>query len=246
MNHGSVVFCIFVGFLMVICGRADADVSFSNDWQEVEVFLHGDEEEIDQDYAGDNGGWDSDLDIWVDDPALEGYAQGQLETFYESDKVVVDGRINLRAMLPSASPYTEISARAHVYYQTSVMVTDEPAWLKITGYLTPDQDHETNDHFWIGSPVWYWWADYYSGDKVWMIDTTLFDVGYHNLYGGVDYTLVATTDEPDELYADYYFSVEVIPPPVFEPSDADLDGSGRVNLVDLSLFASAWLWEEGT
>ncbi|MBN2212490.1 MAG: hypothetical protein JW709_13920 [Sedimentisphaerales bacterium] len=33
-------------------------------------------------------------------------------------------------------------------------------------------------------------------------------------------------------------------PPPFDPAKADLNGDGRVDVLDLALFASAWLWEE--
>ena len=232
---------------MMIYGSSNAAVSFSSGWQYVKVYLYADEVETQQDEDENNGGGDSDLDVWieVDDPCSVAYAQGQLETFYEPEKLTVDGRLSLRASLPLESPYMEVSARTHIYYLATITITDEPAWLKITGYLTPDKNHSANDHFFVGAPEWYWNVSG-SGDKAWTIETALFDVGDHSFYGGVDYTLVAMTEDSEELYADYFFSVEEIPPPVFEPSDADFDGSGRVNLVDLSLFASAWLWEEGT
>ncbi len=76
-----------------------------------------------------------------------------------------------------------------------------------------------------------------------MFDTALFDVGTHLIYGGVDYTVTAEPDsDGNVLYADYYFSVEVVDEPEFEPWDADLNGDGIVDMRDFALFASAWLY----
>lgn len=236
---GMALSCLFV--LSIADGAAGA-VAFSNDWQYVEVLILGDGEILESAQNHFNTGGDAELD---EEAIYWGYAYGrsQLKTVYESNRLTVDGRVFLDVY--PAWDFDEVSANAHVYYQTHITVIDEPVWLKISGYLTPSQNHIPKDHFAVGSPVWFWWTNDGSGNKVWMFDTAMFEAGDHVIYGGIDYTLTAAWGGyEDALYADYYFSVEIVDPPVFEPSQADLNGDGRVNLADLALFAGAWLWEQ--
>ena len=232
-----------IGLLMLLVSwPLMAAVEINNQLQYVHVQVMGDGEVLD-DYQSDNSGaGDSDL---MEEAYYWGYAvsRAKLNTTYDADRLTVDGHVNLE-VFPTWD-FEEISARGHVYYQTSIAVTEEPVWLKISGYLTRNQDDLPNDHFMVGSPVWYWDAEYDSSPKAWMFDTALFDVGEHLIYGGVDYTLTTPKDGfEDTLYADYYFIVEVVEAPVFEPSHADLNHDGHVNIEDLSLFASAWMWLE--
>lgn len=232
--------CVCFMFGLWIAGRAGAEVFFQNHYQTVSVKIVGDGEVLEQDAQNNDTGLDTDVyaeaDYW-------GYAwaNSRLKTAYATDRLTVDGRLWMN--IYPAWEIEELSVEAEVYYQTVITVTDQPAWLKISGYLTTEPEHQADDHFLVGAPIWFWDVDYHPGQKVWMFDTALFDVGEHYLYGGVRYTLATTsTGLDDTLYADYYFAVEVVDEPEFDPSDADLNHDGKVNLEDLALFASVWMW----
>ena len=242
MNNGKDWIFRGVVFMLSMMGQAGAEVFFQNHYQLARVKIVGDGEVLEQDEQNNDTGLDTDVfaeaDYW-------GYAwaHGSLKTTYAADRLTVDGRVTLN--IYPAWDIEELSVETDVYYQTVITVTDQPAWLTISGYLTTEPEHQADDHFLIGAPIWYWDVEDYPDDKVWMLDTALFDVGEHYLYGGVHYTLAATpTGLDDTLYADYYVAVEVVDEPEFDPSDADLNHDGTVNLADLALFASAWLWGE--
>ncbi len=228
------------GMVLLVPNNTLAAVSITNHWQKVLVKAMGDGDILDEQTDNSNGGGDADLYV---EAFYLGYVFGSssLKTAYTADGLTVDGKMRLDAS--QTIDYDELSIQGDIYYYSTITVTDAPVWVTVKGYLTTDRDHEANDHFWVAAPLWYWDVEYSSGDKVWMVDTGLFDIGTHNIYGGINYTLAVATGEPEKsLYADYYFVIETSP--VFDPSRADLNNDGAVNLADLSLFASAWLWQQ--
>lgn len=233
---------IFVLLVLAITLPAAGAVSFSNQWQVIEIRIWGDGELLVDDQVNDNWGTDTDLEHEYLEWNLE--ARGGLKTAYEPNRISVDGWVDLWGSCDSGSPYEEQVMQVRVYYQTVVTVTDEPVWLQLNGYLTPAWMGITDrEHFFVGSPAWYWWAGG-AEEKIWMLDTACFDVGEHYFYGGVDYTAsISTSSDWVDADADYYFEVKVVSEPVFEPSMADFDHSGQVDLDDFALFAGVWLWQ---